>query len=83
MDVQARIPPALCAIHNFIREFDPQDIGDYWYGEHPMPGDRFSDLAQGPPTRDSRTRANSRRDMIAQTMWDDYVNILSERQRAE
>jgi len=83
MDVQARIPPALCAIHNFIREFDPQDIGDYWYGEHPMPGDRFGDLAQGPPTRDSRTRANSRRDMIAQTMWDDYVNILSERQRAE
>ena len=26
MDIQALIPPALTALHNFIRQYDPEDI---------------------------------------------------------
>jgi hypothetical protein len=26
MEIQARIPPALCALHNFIRHHDPSEI---------------------------------------------------------
>ena len=29
MDIQARVPPALCALHNFIHQHDPSDIEDY------------------------------------------------------
>ena len=29
MDIQARVPPALCALHNFICQHDPSDIEDY------------------------------------------------------
>ena len=29
MDVQAKVPPALCALHNFIRQHDPSNIEDY------------------------------------------------------
>jgi hypothetical protein len=29
MDIQSKVPPALCALHNFIRHNDPSDIEDY------------------------------------------------------
>ena len=29
MDVQVKVPPALCALHNFICQHDPSDIKDY------------------------------------------------------
>ncbi|KAE9385974.1 hypothetical protein BT96DRAFT_1087972, partial [Gymnopus androsaceus JB14] len=29
MSIQARIPPALAALHNFILQFDPTDIEDF------------------------------------------------------
>ena len=29
MDIQARVPPALCTLHNFIHQHDPSDIEDY------------------------------------------------------
>ena len=29
MGVQARIPAALCALHNFIRHSDPTEVDDY------------------------------------------------------
>ena len=29
MDMQARVPPALCALHNFIHQHDPSDLEDY------------------------------------------------------
>jgi hypothetical protein len=76
MKIQSRIPPALCAMHNFICRYDPfddvdlddnEDINGYGYG-----GD---DLAVGPPTSDARTRASERRDLIAQQMWDDYTSL--------
>ena len=40
MDLQARLPPALAALHNFIRKHDPDDIADFDDVEDPQPGAR-------------------------------------------
>ncbi|KIK71732.1 hypothetical protein PAXRUDRAFT_801666 [Paxillus rubicundulus Ve08.2h10] len=71
MHIQARLPVALCAIHNFIHFFDPElasvdlsaDKGD----EQPA-----GILGEGPADAAERRRADQHRDAIAQEMWDDY-----------
>lgn len=81
MKIQAQIPPALCALHNFIRYHDPSDITDFdnvpnlgtgselEHGEH----GELSTGAVGPPERE---RAGTRRDQIANEMWDQYLLCL-------
>ena len=80
MDVQARIPPALCAIHNFIRIHDPDELAEYAEDSvDEQPGTRISDqgeLAHGPPNNQSRERASARRDQIAKAMWDSYQGYI-------
>jgi hypothetical protein len=83
MDIQARLPPALAAIHNFIRIYDPDDINDYdnfFDEEHGCREQQNAtgDLANGPPTNQARERGNSRRDEIAALMWADYQRYLAE-----
>lgn len=82
MDVQARIPPALGALHNYITEHDPDDIIDLADSDDAFPGIRVGELAQGPPDRQSRARAGSRRDEIAQSMWESYQRLQQERGNA-
>jgi DDE superfamily endonuclease len=38
MDIQARLPPALAALHNFICKHDPDDIADFDNVDDPQPG---------------------------------------------
>lgn len=75
---QVRILPALCAIHNFIRRYDPQEITDFDGGDEDLAIDAelrdIGELAAGPPTRDARERAGTRRERIADEMWQDYLN---------
>ena len=73
MEIQARIPPALCLVHNVIRVHDPNDMMEYRnvLDEHLLTTDTGS-LADGPPTEQARTRANLHRDQIASEMWEDY-----------
>jgi hypothetical protein len=81
MEVQARIPAALAAIHNFISIHNPHDqpISSTSDGTAQMYDNvdedvTFMDLeAPGPNDSDLR------RDTIAQKMWDDYVCICAER----
>jgi hypothetical protein len=80
MAIQARIPSALCAIHNFIRLHDSN--------EGPLPG--FEGTPGGSATVPGQGAADEEaagiieegvgamRDRIAQAMWDDYQNILYE-----
>jgi hypothetical protein len=77
MEIQARIPAALCALHNFIRRSDPTDIDDY-----PDATDLASGRANGAEIGDLATRAintaerdrmSLQRDRIAQDMWDSYL----------
>ena len=72
MEIQARIPPALCLVHNVIRVHDPNDMMEYRnvLDEHILTD--TGSLANGPPTEQARTRANLRRDQIAREMWKAY-----------
>ena len=70
-EIQARIPAALCALHNFIQHHDPSE------GE--LPGE---DVPFG--YRDDSGEAlggehDVRRDRIATEMWTDYQRVLQER----
>lgn len=73
IDIQARIPVALCAIHNFIAKHDPS--------EEPLPensadycDDYYDDVNFAGVTR-KRKRASDatvKRDQIAEMMWQSY-----------
>jgi hypothetical protein len=81
MDIQSRIPAALCAIHNFMRRTN-SDIFDLAleYGHDLAEDDGVGSGVQleGPADAAERRRADARRDGIAQAMWTDY---LAERAR--
>jgi hypothetical protein len=70
MHIQARIPPALSAIHNFIQIHNPGKIDDFTYE------DNINDGQVGPANVTERTRVASKRDQIVQDMWEDYQGIL-------
>ncbi|KDQ55058.1 hypothetical protein JAAARDRAFT_134355, partial [Jaapia argillacea MUCL 33604] len=81
MDIQTRIPAALCAIHNFIRRFDPDYIDANKFQGDLLDEDNdvaWGDLAEGPANAAERARANTRRDRIALEMWEDYKRLLAE-----
>ena len=77
MDLQARLPAALAAIHNFIRDLDPADLSDFQEVVDPQPGWHSGDLADGLLARAERDRANNRHDVIAGAMWVQYQQHLA------
>jgi hypothetical protein len=80
MDIQVEIMPALCAVHNFIRIHDPEDLEDMLVDlEVTSEVNTYGSLSLGLPDRASREWANDRRDMIAREMWEDYVSELTAR----
>jgi hypothetical protein len=87
MTIQARIPPALCALHNFICRHDPSDIEDYIDNDNPShlrandPG--FGTLAHDAMTAEQRWSAEDRREEIANSMWISYQHVIRERGEAE
>jgi hypothetical protein len=78
MSVQAQLPAALAALHNFIRQYDPGEIRmfeddqplDFQMGAHPASDD---ELGRGLVTPNERAQANQRRDKIADEMWEQYL----------
>jgi hypothetical protein len=91
MDIQARLPPALAALHNFIRKHSPDDIADFDNIDDPQPGARAEgpaaaeegQLAERLPRAAERWQTNERWDRIAQEMWVQYQAELSRRNLAE
>lgn len=84
MDVQARVLPALAALHNFILKHDVEEREDVLDTdlEDPNPGTRggdFGTLADGATTTQEKTRSELRRDTIAQEMWESYQELLQDR----
>jgi hypothetical protein len=83
MDIQARLPPALAAVHNFIHKHDPNDLADYEDVEDPQPGTCAGEqaaegqLAAGLPRAAERAQANARHDKIMQDMWVQYQDELA------
>jgi hypothetical protein len=81
MEVQARISPALCLVHNVIRVHDSDDMLDYRQVNIDFdnePSDTGT-LAKGPPTEGSHTRSHDHREAIALHMWEDYNTIRWQR----
>jgi hypothetical protein len=84
MDIQARIPPALAATYNFILTHDSQEQLDMARHSDPHPGNipaehEFGTLTHRPANAAERARAKTKRDQIAQEMWDSYQQLLAER----
>jgi hypothetical protein len=78
--------PALCALHNFIRVYDPRDIpdddelGDQNHdGSNGQNASGFGELGKN-ITRAERNRAERRQDEIAQAMWKSYQAVIRSRQ---
>ncbi len=76
MNVQALIPPALAALHNFIWQYDPGEIQlyddqlvDFQMGFYP---ESTGELVTHVVTLDETARANERRDRIMDDMWEQY-----------
>ena len=75
MDVQACLPPALAAVHNFIQKYDSSDITNFddikdsqpgTCGEGPVAAE--GQLAGELPEVAERRQANERQGRIAQKM---------------
>ena len=77
MDVQARVFPALAAIHNCILERDPIEIADVL----PPSNDGIDiedsgQLATEYLGQAEKDRANARHEEITESMWNDYQTVL-------
>jgi hypothetical protein len=75
MDIQGRLPAALCALHNFILANEVDAVGDCSMGrldnddinschDEALFQDTFDELAEGD--------MDDRCDAIAKSMWEDY-----------
>jgi len=85
ISIQARIPAALASLHNFIRQYDPEEIhmfdhqeidsnmGDSDMGFHPESAGELGVAVS--PNESARTR----RYRIATDMWERYQRYLESR----
>ena len=88
MDIQALIPPALTALHNFIQQYDPEDIetsddnDNDDNNNNKLPdfqsplSDTVGELGMGAVTLHETARANERRDRIKGEMWEQYQHYV-------
>jgi hypothetical protein len=74
VQTQAKLVPALCVLHNFIRTYDPEDMDlvDLAEVERRSPQRQPEDFGSAVDAAE-REHANDRRDKIAQEMWTQYV----------
>ena len=83
MTFQARIPPALCAVHNFIRIHDPNEILNFNNDTQDLNSGLENDsrgvLAEGPANLEEREAAKVKREEIGNRMWHDYQRLLRDR----
>ena len=94
MPIQVRIPSALSALHNFITILDPADNNEIlqeieqdgqFNGRHDdssgvgnMDLDIFGVLAAGDVTEEERLSSSNRQDIIAEEMWQQYLEYIDE-----
>ena len=74
MEIQARIPPALAATHNFIWDHDADEIFKFDSQMDPHLG-LYGDLRNGPAWWAEVVRATLKWDQIASAMWRSYQAI--------
>ena len=87
MHIQARVPAALCTVHNFIRHFDVDAFNDLevdWdYMRFIEDGELPPDAGNEDPVQEEQAGGDAaeRRDAIARAMWEDYIAELARRGR--
>ena len=80
MDIQARVLPALAAIHNCILERDPVEIANILPpSDDGIDVEDHGQLVTEYPGRAEKDRANARHEEITESMWNDYQTVLHER----
>jgi fumarylacetoacetate (FAA) hydrolase family protein len=74
LEKQAKLVNAICALHNFIRAYDPDDGDDInpTEVERASPQHLREDFAVD-VTATEREEASEKRDQIAKAMWEQYV----------
>jgi hypothetical protein len=91
-DIQVRLPAALAALHNVIREYDQDDLedilnnldfADQGFDKMDLRPRGEGELADGPPRQAEKRDADERRDKIAESMWIQYQAILATREQRE
>jgi len=86
LSIQAQIPAALCALHNFIRIHDPQEeeLADEEYdNQGSYTGDGFVRQVSNVEDNNSNGAVTRQRDQIAQSMWQSYQAILRAREASD
>lgn len=87
MGIQARIPAALAALHNFILKHDSDlELNIYADAWDPAPGystaygqsSSHGNLSESLVSPEEKARADQRRDEISQAMWDSYQEFIQE-----
>lgn len=82
--IQAQIPAALCAIHNFIRTHNPSEEDSEIGGaeeQYNQQADAGDDIIRGIGFQESADDAVvARRNRIATEMWTSYQEILQSRE---
>lgn len=84
MDIQARIPPALAAVHNFISKYDSTDLEqilqemDNGNNGGEARDYHFGTLSEGVTTPAETEQAKTKRDSIAHAMWESYLQECDE-----
>ena len=87
MHIQARVPAALCVVHNFIRHFDVDAFNnlevDWDYMRFIEDGELPPDAGNKDPVQEEQAGGDAaeRRDAIARAMWEDYIAELARRGR--
>lgn len=74
MEIQAKIPAGLAAVHNFIMDYDNTDI--YHYLEDLIDEEPNGRLGNGAIRQEEREEASNLRDRIAEAMWESYQTFL-------
>ena len=78
LDIQARIPASLSALHNFICVWDPDEVSipeDSEDNPHSF-ANAQGDINEGGI---DKQKGSDRRDRIALAMWEDYQRVCRDR----
>lgn len=75
MGIQARIPPSLAAIHNFILDHDSEEVSEIAETPDPNPGNLPIEWDFGTP---AHRPPNAAEKAWAKRKWDSYQAILAE-----
>ena len=82
LEVQSKIPAALCVLHNFTRIHDPSDDNDdnSDFTDEEDNGDNNNWATENTAEVNMNEEAQEMCDHIANTMWNDYLDLRRQRQ---